>query len=271
MEDIYKNLKHGRLTVWSINLLIWIIMFLSPLVFLNHGRGMTLIQYICMCAAPLAILVVYYTNFLLLAPRYYIKGKKNIFWASNLVLVLILSVCLHLWMENMRELWAERLMPPVPPVNDLLPFGHRISFFLRDMFYMAVAAAVATTVYISMRWQAAENARREAEKARAEAELKNLRAQINPHFLLNTLNNIYALTAINTPKAQQAILQLGKLLRHVLYDNDQPQVSLASEIEFITNYVNLMKIRFSGNVDIRMDTNVAPSANLTVPHSSSYP
>ena len=74
---------------------------------------------------------------------------------------------------------------------------------------------------MSLRWSATELARREAVKSRTEAELKNLRNQLNPHFLLNTLNNIYALTAFDTEKAQQAIQELSKLLRYVLYDNQE--------------------------------------------------
>ena len=74
---------------------------------------------------------------------------------------------------------------------------------------------------MSARWTQAEAARKEAERNRSEAELKNLRNQLNPHFLLNTLNNIYALIAFDTDKAQQAVQELSKLLRYVLYDNQQ--------------------------------------------------
>ncbi len=72
-----------------------------------------------------------------------------------------------------------------------------------------------------------EGCPQEAERNRTEAELKNLRNQLNPHFLLNTLNNIYALIAsIRTKKAQQAVQELSKLLRYVLYDNQQTYVPL---------------------------------------------
>ena len=67
----------------------------------------------------------------------------------------------------------------------------------------------------------AELGRQKAELKRIEAELKNLHNQINPHFLLNTLNNIYALIAFDADKAQQAVQDLSRLLRHLLYDNNQ--------------------------------------------------
>ena len=78
---------------------------------------------------------------------------------------------------------------------------------------------------------------------RAAAELKNLRNQINPHFLLNTLNNIYALIEFNTQRAQQAVQELGGLLRYVLYDNQQRMVSLRKEVDFLNTYIALMRIR----------------------------
>ena len=84
---------------------------------------------------------------------------------------------------------------------------------------------------MSKRWSETEAERREAVKSRTEAELKNLRNQLNPHFLLNTLNNIYALIAFDTEKAQQAVQELSKLLRYVLYDNQQMFVPLGKEID----------------------------------------
>ena len=98
---------------------------------------------------------------------------------------------------------------------------------------------------------------KDAEAARAQAELSNLRSQINPHFLLNTLNNIYALTAFDTPKAQEAIQELSKMLRHILYDYQQPSVPLKDEVEFIENYVKLMKIRMPQTVDVQFNSSVS--------------
>lgn len=116
---------------------------------------------------------------------------------------------------------------------------------------------------MSARWSKAEAARKEAERSRTEAELKNLRNQLNPHFLLNTLNNIYALIAFDTEKAQQAVQELSKLLRYVLYDNQQMFVPLYKEVDFIRNYIELMRIRLSSNVqmstrfDIQSDSQTA--------------
>lgn len=118
-----------------------------------------------------------------------------------------------------------------------------------DDFVAGLGAAIRT----SLRWRQAEERLIEAERQKTEAELKNLKNQLNPHFLLNTLNNIYALIAFNSDKAQEAVQELSKLLRHVLYDNQQTFVPLEKELDFIRNYVALMRIRLPQQVEVSVN------------------
>ena len=117
---------------------------------------------------------------------------------------------------------------------------------------------------MSIRWSEAEAARREAVKSRMEAELKSLRNQLNPHFLLNTLNNIYALIAFDTDKAQQAVQELSRLLRYVLYDNQEKYVPLCKEVGFICNYIELMRIRVTEDVDIETHFDIKPDSQTPI-------
>ena len=129
---------------------------------------------------------------------------------------------------------------------------------------MIFTVGLSVAIRMSLRWSATELERREAVKSRTEAELKNLRNQLNPHFLLNTLNNIYALTAFDTEKAQQAIQELSKLLRYVLYDNQETFVPLTKEVEFIQNYIELMRIRVSSAVKINTNFQIRPDSQSPV-------
>lgn len=129
---------------------------------------------------------------------------------------------------------------------------------------MIFMVGLSVAIRMSLRWSDTELARREAVKSRTEAELKNLRNQLNPHFLLNTLNNIYALTAFDTDKAQQAIQELSKLLRYVLYDNQENFVPLTKEVEFIRNYIELMRIRVSSQVKISTHFQIHPNSQSPV-------
>ena len=87
---------------------------------------------------------------------------------------------------------------------------------------------------------------------------------LNPHFLLNTLNNIYALIAFDTDKAQTAVQELSRLLRHVLYDNQQNFVTLDKEMDFIRNYIELMRIRLSANVTVETKIDVRPDSRTEI-------
>lgn len=94
---------------------------------------------------------------------------------------------------------------------------------------------------------------RELERKNLEQQLQYLKYQINPHFLMNTLNNIHALVDIDPQKAQTSILQLSKLMRYVLYDATKNLVPLQQDIDFVSNYIRLMRIRYSDKVAIETD------------------
>lgn len=93
---------------------------------------------------------------------------------------------------------------------------------------------------------------RELEHESLQTELEYLKYQINPHFFMNTLNNIHALVDIDTEKAQKTILELSKMMRYVLYEANQRTISLSKEIQFLNNYIGLMKLRFTEKVDVQV-------------------
>lgn len=134
-------------------------------------------------------------------------------------------------------------------------------FIVRNSTSLLLVGGLSVAIRMSGRWFQVENERKELEKAKTEAELQNIKNQINPHFLLNTLNNIYALIEFNPPKAQQAVLDLSKLLRHLLYDNNQTFVPLRQEADFIRNYIDLMRIRLADNVELNTHFSYSETGN----------
>tara|TARA_R110002050_G_scaffold56512_4_gene127233 strand:+ start:54228 stop:55274 length:1047 start_codon:yes stop_codon:yes gene_type:complete len=98
-----------------------------------------------------------------------------------------------------------------------------------------------------------------------ETELKLLKSQINPHFLFNTLNNIYALSAIDTKKTQESISYLSNMLRYVLYECEQPTVPLNKEIEYIENYIKLFTVKSSKTYPITTSFELENKHSLIAP------
>ena len=238
-----------------LHIVFWAYMFLSPMQFMR-GTGMSMLQYWMNCMGQLLMMVMLYINYLWLTPRYFVSGKHRYFLMINIVLVIGLVFFLHYWTDYTRLVFQ-----PNTPMARRPDAIDEFFFYVRDIANLTIFAFVGACIALSSRWFWADNARKLAETARVKAEtaqvkaeLSNLRSQINPHFLLNTLNNIYALTAIDQQRAQDAVMQLSKMLRHMLYDNQHEEVKLSEEVTFLENYVNLMKIRLPQRVDVQFHT-----------------
>lgn len=240
----------------TIHLLSWGIVLFLPLLFYsspNDGWHLTLLRWTRSLGGPLAYMTLFYVNYLWLIPKYYFHGKKTTFYAINFVFILIT-------LGFMIEWWhlANNLMPDMGPrPRHKGPRPPHIPMYFYNALSLVLVVGLSLAVSMSRRWQHVEQARKEAEKSRTEAELSNLRNQLNPHFLLNTLNNIYALIAFDTDKAQLAVDELSRLLRHVLYENQQNFVPLYKEVAFMRNYIELMKIRVTDGVKIETDIQVS--------------
>jgi len=98
--------------------------------------------------------------------------------------------------------------------------------------------------------QRGERRMQELKAENLERQLEALRYQINPHFFMNTLNNIHALVDVDPEQAKISIEEFSKLMRFILYEGDRPTIPLSKELEFLRNYVSLMKIRYSDSVRI---------------------
>ncbi len=230
---------------------VWLGLFLMPLMMVHHDETVSMLRIVAYGVVTLMLMTVFYLNYFWLTPKCYVKGNRRVFWLVNIVLVIGFGITQHFWLNYVHDLMDNvPFRHPTP-----MPVSH-VFLVLRNIFYLGVSAAIATTIVLSKRWHQSEDARLKAESERKEAELKNLRSQINPHFLLNTLNNIYALTAFDKEKAQNAIQELSKMLRHMLYDNQEQMVNLTNEVQFLENYVNLMKLRLPTNVEVSFNSRI---------------
>ena len=226
---------------------LWAFLFLSPLTYWR-GTGIRFVQYLMYCMQPLMLMIIFYSNYLYLAPKFFVAGKHRYDLLINLVMITTFGIALHYWTDYANNLYGVHVR-----FDDAIS---DVTNILRDCLNFAIFAGGSTALALARKWFTADQKLQESEAARAKAELYNLRSQINPHFLLNTLNNIYALTAIDQERAQDAIQQLSKMLRHMLYDNQESSVALSDELQFLENYISLMKIRLSANVDVTFAHNV---------------
>ena len=244
-----------------LHLLCWSVLIIIPMFFHSSGDEWTVVlnRYVRWLGNPLAYLLVFYLNYLWVVPRFLLKKKDWRMFVLINVFVLISGV---LVME-LSHWCAVRYLPDI---SNNAPRRPNIRFprYFWSLLTLILIVAMAVAVRMIQHWHRIEEARQEAEAARAEAELSNLRNQLNPHFLLNTLNNIYALIAFDQDKAQMAVGELSKLLRHVLYENQQDLVPLCKEADFMRNYIELMKIRVTDNVKIDINIDIHPNDSTPV-------
>lgn len=231
--------------------------------FLGPDEEMTVGRYCFKGVMPLLMLALFYLNYLHLVPRMIRHENRMNFYLANFLLLILACVL----MQTFRH-WEYQLMPHEGWMGRHVHHSPALLFqafaVLRDAFNFILAIVLAYSIRMTSHAHQLSQERQEAEVARRDAELKGLRLQISPHFLLNTLNNIFALTSISAERAQSAILQLSQMLRHMLYDNQEKMVSLKSEAEFIRSYVNLMKLRLASNVKVTTDFNIPEDADAMV-------
>lgn len=247
-----------------LHILCWALLFIVPLFFHSSSESWPMVwhRYLRGLGASVSYLLVFYLNYLWIVPRYMLKKKD---W-KKFLLINVLVLVAGLLIVDLWHVIINQFMPELHDKGRQMAgkhFGRVPRYFYGSLVnILFIALAVAVRMY--QRWQHLEEARKEAEAARTEAELSNLRNQMNPHFLLNTLNNIYALIAFDQDKAQTAVGELSKLLRHVLYENQQDYVPLFKEADFMHNYIELMKIRVTDNVKIEDNINVQPNDSTPV-------
>lgn len=240
-----------------IHIAAWGILIGLPFFFTGREtQEVTVQSYIRFVIVPLSFMLVFYVNYFLLVKQFLFSKHGWKFFLSNVLLIVATIVLVHL------------LMHMLPPPEFHHPRQEKelkeiIGFFFGNAVLYGLVAGLSVAIKMTSGWYQVESARRELEKSRAEAELQNLKSQLNPHFLFNTLNNIYSLISFSPERAQEAVHDLSRLLRYVLYESSQQLVLLEKELDFIRNYVELMRIRLPENVELKTEISaVSPDAEI---------
>ena len=161
---------------------------------------------------------------------------------------------------NAEMMASKQQPPPMREGGPLMMFGPgEVVAFFGGLLLMGMNLGVK----LYFRSQEATKAITQIEKHALERQLQYLKYQVNPHFFMNTLNNIHALVDIDPERAKASIVELSKLMRYVLYEGNNRLTPLSREVQFLRNYVQLMSMRYTGNVSISLDVpEVLPDSML---------
>ena len=208
--------------------------------------------------ALLAYLIIYF-----LLPRFFFRSRYLALFAGLVCCVLfsvLVSVVVSNYLVNLFHSVVSNLAASVPglntntPQND--PFANRNAFAVALMAGLRggiTIAGFATATKLGKYYYLKQQSLMQTEKEKLTAELQLLKAQVHPHFLFNTLNNLYALTLRKSDGAPEMVLKLSGLLSYMLYECNATEVPLEKEIRMLENYVDLEKLRYGSRLDVSLN------------------
>jgi sensor histidine kinase YesM len=197
---------------------------------------------------PAHIFLVYYLLYFL--TPYFILKKKFFLFTVFLLPAVVLSILYISYIDRHIFITSER-------------FNNR--FFFRALFANFNLCGIAVSIKLFKYWYHEKEAKQEAEKNNLIAQLQLLKSQIHPHFLFNTLNNLYSLTLNKSDSSPQVVLKLSALLRYILYECDVNDISLDKEIEMIRTFVELEQFRYGERLDLSLHVSGDTEAKRIAP------
>lgn len=205
------------------------------------------------------LIVFFYLNSDFLIPKILTKGRiilylSSVFFMISVVVSADIFTSRHFNVHEVTKIKSTRPNKQPSFQHYHRPQDNPIRKATRPFFSALFILALSTSYRLLYDYFTSERRRNELENQTLVSELSFLKSQVSPHFLFNTLNNIYSLSLSNTPKASEAILKLSHLLRYMLYETNETSVNLDKEIDYINDYIELQKMRFSNEVTIEYNT-----------------
>jgi two-component system LytT family sensor kinase len=229
-----------------IHIAAWVCFLMVPFIFYPRPREMSFFTEKYFLASfiitNILLIAFYYLNTFLFIPKW-LDQKKFLTYGLIILLLLIFFGCLPRIYHFFFGSWQPPPpgnRPPGRPRNfqqPLLSPGNIAVFLLIFVF--------STGIKVINQWLRSEQRNKEIASEKVNAELSFLKAQINPHFLFNTLNNIYALASAQSEKTAPAVMKLSSIMRYVLTEARNDMVPMEKEIQFTTHYIELQKMRLT--------------------------
>jgi LytS/YehU family sensor histidine kinase len=177
--------------------------------------------------------VILYGNALFLIPKLYWKGKKTLYVVVSIIALLIVTVA-----RLLCEYYASKYLLK----GEKMPSNHLGAFFY-DLFYDILIFIVGIIFRLSLDYFRISKQQEELKKRTAEAELNLLKSQVQPHFLFNTLNNIYFVAQRESPATAELLERLSNIMRYFVDEGPKHFIALSTEISFLKDYIELERVR----------------------------
>lgn len=238
-SQIFKNVSLGERMVYT---LVWCAIFLIP--FMNaHLMSEHYIDFnkVVISWGKIApYFIIFIVNDTVLAPFLLLKNR---YWLYSIMLLALVSAVFGTIEVLDFRYWQTDLDLRNKASLTELEWYWNILFGIMMAGANSMIKLFYRSIYTEQRMAVLE-------RQNIETQMQYLKYQINPHFLMNTLNNIYSMIDFDRDMARQSVMELSRMMRHVLYDSGESETTLDKEIEFLHNYIELMRIRYIDDVDI---------------------
>lgn len=194
---------------------------------------------------PLHIIIVYF-NLYYLFPHFILK-KKYFKFLFYFILSLLLLYVVRTGFNYL--LVTKNIWPEAEGVQQAFTFNHILAVVIGEVYVIGFVS----TIKLILDWMFEKERVKELEEIQLQTELQFLKAQIQPHFFFNTLNNLYALTLEKSKQAPEVVLKLSEIMEYILYDAKESKIRLIKEINYIQNYIDLEKLRFGDRVNVQIN------------------
>ena len=220
----------------------WAVVFIMPaLIFISEGnQRFEEALYRSLASLPFLMLLFYLCYFWLI-DKLWFKKQYIFFILVAVTLILCVSYSKYELFSYFDLHKGKRHMPPF------------YAFIYFDFLSNLLPVVFAMAIRYAQRNFSLEIAQKEAQAHKLQADLTQLRYQLQPHFFFNALNNIYSLIEFDPQKAQQSVHSLSKLMRHFMQNSDQKQISLVEEVDFLQQYISLMQLRLTDKTTVQVD------------------
>ena len=254
MSKVVKIDRKTILSLISHILVISIVFILPEVIFTNSFTDPEHPTPLGVYIHAVVYIIVFYYNYFFLIDRLLFRKRMLLYIVSVLIFVILLVSGAEFLSSLTRPESPGHMHGPVP--------GNFV-MAIRNFAISLLSVGLSLALKFSMRWTKIERMNEKIMSEQKDMELANLKKQLNPHFLFNTLNNIYALIQIDSKRAQDAVHQLSKMLRYALYEDSQ-EVELAKDLDFVRNFIELMKLRLSANHQLSVDIPRQVSSDLRI-------
>jgi two-component system LytT family sensor kinase len=275
-----RKVTNEKTTRVILHILIWAVILGLPLYAARrfHMGSNFLLTFYTITAISA---IIFYINYLFLIPVLFFKKKRYRYFISVMALLFLFYFITDFASEQIFSIISKndnsdqiirrpvedgRLrLPPIqtrrPAFVIAMPNAQLIGYASSSLFMIFLSLGLR----VLERQSKIEKMHEEMEKAKLNAELAILKNQISPHFLFNTLNNIYSLIGRNNEDSKNAVINLSKLMRYLLNESGKDNNLLSDEIEFMNNYIDLMKLRIGAKTKLKVSFPVEYK-DLMIPH-----